>query len=813
MRRATLSNPPRFRLAERAPGRITLAADTGAVAHLFVLEEDIVRLLLLADGTVTSPPSWAIAAGASDIAEPGRDRLDITGFACPDCAVEETAETLTITTQRLRVTIRLHGLHCLWEQRDGDGWRLMAEDRPTQSWDFGWWDGRAHHYLARQPGERYYGLGERAGDTNRAGRRFRLTNLDPMGYDAEHSDPLYKAIPYVLVADADGACHGAFYDTLADVTFDFGREYDNYHGPYRHMVAETGDVDLWMIAGPDPRAVTRRFTWLTGRPALMPRWSLGYSGSTMSYTDAPDAAAQMAGFLEKLAEHDIGCTSFHFSSGYTSIDGKRYVFHWNRDKFPDPAAFVESYRAAGVHLVPNIKPALLVDHPRFAECAAAGLLVNDDSGTPVEAQFWDEVGGYVDFTNPEAARWWRERVTEALLDNGIDATWNDNNEYELWDARARFHGFGTPRAAAEMRPVQPMLMMRASRRAQIEARPDQRPYLVTRSGMAGLQRYAQTWTGDNRTDWKTIRYNARMAIGLALSGVSNSGHDVGGFAGPAPSPELLVRWIQAGIMMPRFSIHSWNDDLTANEPWMYPEMLPAIRRLMALRQTLIPFLYDLLLGYAAEGEPIVRPTWLDFPRDAAAWAENDEHLLGPDLLVAPVMEPGATTRTVRVPAGADWVHVWTGLRVPGGETATLDAPLDAPPPLLARAGSAMLVDLARGGWRPEPYRRGLWLFPPQDGAFDWSALEDAGDGDGPVDRLRLTGMADRDSVVVDIWREGPGTFGDDRVTVLLPPGDSRVLRVNGVTAPSNEPTERRAVTVTMRGAPPQRDEFAPTRSS
>ena len=532
-------------------------------------------------------------------------------------------------------------------------WRVIAADRATQAYDFGWWDGRAHHYCQRRAGERFYGLGDRSGDCDRAGRSFRLTNLDAMGYDAESTDPLYKSIPYLLVADAAGRCHGTFYDTVADAHFDFGRELDNYHGAYRHMVADAGDLDLWMIAGPEPRAVTRRFTWLTGRPALMPRWTLGYSGSTMSYTDAPDAAAQMAGFLSKLAEHDIGCTSFHLSSGYTSIGDKRYVFHWNREKFPDPQAFVATFAAAGVELVPNIKPALLRSHPRFDEVASAGFFVADEEGVAVEAQFWDEAGSYIDFTQPRAAEWWREQVKSALLDQGIVATWNDNNEYEIWDKRARFAGFGKPRAAAEMRPVQPLLMARASRRAQVEAFPQRRPYVVTRSGMAGLQRYAQTWSGDNRTEWKTLRYNARMAIGLALSGVSNSGHDVGGFAGPAPSPELLVRWVQAGVLMPRFSIHSWNDDGTVNEPWMYREALPAIRRLMALRQQLIPFFYDLLHRYHAEYEPMVRPTWLDFPEDPIAWQECDEHLLGPDLLVVSVMESGATTREVRPPAGAE----------------------------------------------------------------------------------------------------------------------------------------------------------------
>lgn len=779
MRHATLSNPPRFVLTARVPGRITLTADTGAVAHMFVLEDDIVRLLLLATGTVTSPPSWAIAPGAADIAEPGRDRMDVGGFTCPAFDCVATEDRLTLTTTRLRLTIRLHGLHCRWEQRDGDTWRPMAADRPTQAYDFGWWDGRAHHYLARRPDERFYGLGDRTGDTNRAGRRFRLTNVDPMGFDAEHSDPLYKSIPYLLVADGYGRCHGTFYDSVADVTVDLGRELDNYHGLYRHVVADAGDVDLWMIAGPDPLAVTRRFTWLTGRPALMPRWSLGYSGSTMTYTDAPDAAVQMASFLDQCARHDLGCTSFHLSSGYTSIGDKRYVFHWNRDKFPDPAAFIGSYADAGVRLVPNIKPALLRSHPRYDEAAAAGLFVADAEGQPVEAQFWDEVGSYIDFTRPEAAQWWRAQVTTSLLDQGMEATWNDNNEYEVWDRRARFHGFGSPVAAAAMRPAQPLLMTRASRQAQIEARPGQRPYVVTRSGMAGLQRYAQTWTGDNRTEWKTIRYNMRQAIGLALSGVSNSGHDVGGFSGPAPSPELLVRWVQAGVLMPRFSIHSWNDDRTVNEPWMYPQALPAIRRLMALRQTLLPFLYDLLHRYHAAYDPMVRPLWLDFPGDPAAWAEGDDHLLGPDLLVAAVAEPGATTRTVRTPAGADWIDVWTGNRVAGGVIVELDAALDGPPPLLARAGSAMLVDLATGGWRPEPYKRGIWLFPPGKGPFAWSAVEDGGDGDGPIDRWRMKGQADAQRIDLTLSRDGPGTWGDDRVTLLLPPSEKRTLIVNG----------------------------------
>jgi alpha-glucosidase len=780
MRRATLSQPPVFAVGERVPGRVTLASDTGALAHIFVLEPDIVRLLLLPDGTIKGGPSWSIAPGAEDIAEPGRDRMSVDGFACQDFALDEEDGALRIETAQLRLDIVLRGLGCKWSQMvDGD-WQVMAADRPTQAYDFGWWDGAVHHYLARNPGERFYALGERSGPMDRSGRRLRLTNLDAMGYDAETGDPLYKHIPYVLAADASGACHGEFIDNTSDMVFDFGAELDNYHGHYRHVRAAAGDLDFWMIAGPDPLAVTRRFTWLTGRPALMPRWSLGYSGSTMSYTDAPDAQVQMAQFLTHLEEHDIGCTSFHFSSGYTSIGPKRYVFHWNRDKFPDPAAFVQSYLDAGVKLVANIKPALLRDHPRFAEAAANGLFIADGEGQATEIQYWDELGGALDFTNPETAAWWREQVTQALLRLGIAATWNDNNECEVWDTRARINGFGDARAAAEVRPLQPLLMMRASRAAQIAHAPEKAPYVVTRSGMAGLHRYAQTWTGDNYTCWKTLRYNLKIGLGLALSGVSNVGHDVGGFAGPKPNPELFVRWVQAGVLMPRFSIHSWNDDHTVNEPWMHPQVLPTIRRLMALRQTLVPFFDDLAWRYAEQCEPIVRPLWLDHPQDAAAWTECDDHMLGRNVLAALVVEPGAATRTVRFPGTDVWYDVWTGEIHEGGTTAVLPAPLDGLPLLFARAGSAMIVDAAKQGFRPEPLKPALWLFPPVDvGEFCCGCVDPVArldDGMTPAGQWTFDGSAGAGTIALRVT----GPRSADQMKIVLPPTETRVLEVTSL---------------------------------
>jgi alpha-glucosidase len=238
-----------------------------------------------------------------------------------------------------------------------------------------------------------------------------------------------------------------------------------------------------------------------------------------------------------------------------------------------------------------------------------------------------------------------------LLKLGVAATWNDNNEFEIWSTDAQIHGFGEARRAVEAKTLQILLMMRASWEAQRAFAPDKRPFLITRSGTVGMHRYVQTWSGDNYTSWESLRYNIKMGVGLALSGVSNLGHDIGGFSGPAPEPELFLRWVQFGIFMPRFSIHSWNDDKSVNEPWMYPEITPYICDLIKFRYRLIPYLYDLLWRSHRYYEPMIRPSFYNFPEDENCFLENDDTLLGENLLVAAVVEPGKRARSVYLPSG------------------------------------------------------------------------------------------------------------------------------------------------------------------
>jgi alpha-glucosidase len=754
------------------------------VIHLFILEQDIIRVLVLPDGQLRFPKTWAIAPGLEDVPLAGRDRLDLEQFTLPAFELTETPEQLQVTTDRIRLTVRLKGFHCRWEVKQGGHWALAAADRPTQSYNFGWWDDRVYHYLKREPDEMFFGLGERAGDTDRTGKSYRLTNLDAMGYNARTTDPLYKHVPFYLTwKQRTKTGFGLFYDTLADCTFDFGRELDNYHGHYRYFVADHGDLDYYFIAGDRLAQVVRRYTWLTGRPAFTPKWGLGYSGSTMAYTDAPNAQEQMNEFLARCEEHDILCDSFHLSSGYTSIKGKRYVFNWDRSKFPDPAGFVRHFLEHGVRLCPNIKPCLLRDHPRFGEADSKGLFIREPNGKPALVQFWDDVGAYLDFTNPQTVDWWKTAVKDALLQYGIAATWNDNNEFEVLSPTPQIQGFGHPRRAVEAKVLQTLLMIRSSRDAQREFGPTKRPFLVSRSGGVGMHRYVQTWSGDNYTSWETLRYNIKMGIGLALSGISNLGHDIGGFSGPAPDQELFLRWVQFGIFLPRFSIHSWNDDGSANEPWMYPEITRYVSDLVKLRYQLIPYLYDLLWQSHRDYAPIIRPTFLDFPDDERCYQENDDMLVGANLLVAAVVEPGQLAREVYLPKDTGWFDFWTGAYFSGGQPVVLAAPWDRPP-LLVRAGSAMPLNVAKQHFSQREDRRGFYVWPePDSGQFEYECFEDDGESEryreGHFWSWRLKVDSSSSRITVNLDRSGEPDPVVDRVCLRFRRQERRPIEVHG----------------------------------
>ncbi|WP_409310855.1 TIM-barrel domain-containing protein [Pectobacterium sp. B1J-3] len=768
----------------QTPEYVELLVDDKHTFRLYILEQGLARVLIKQNDELQLKRTWSIAP-QQDVPWTGRNRESSEGFSLPGFLLEEYEGGLRVSTDRLRVTIH-QPLWLSWEYFDAQGeWQLLAADRATSAYLLNQHGDGVAHYQRRFPQERYYGLGEKAGNLERTGRRFEFRNLDAMGYNAAETDPLYKHIPFTITRRED-VSFGLFYDNLSSTWVDLGNEIDNYHQSYRRYQAEAGDLDYYLFIGPRVLDVTKSFVRLTGKTLFGPKWSLGYSGSTMHYTDAPDAQQQLIKFIALCREHDIPCDSFQLSSGYTSINNKRYVFNWNYDKVPQPEVMSQAFHHAGLKLAANIKPCLLQDHPRYDEVATQGLFIRDsESDAPERSSFWDDEGSHLDFTNPATVAWWQENVTRQLLEKGIDSTWNDNNEYEVWDGEARCHGFGEAISIKNIRPLMPLLMMRASLEAQQRFAPELRPYLISRSGCAGMQRYVQTWSGDNRTSWQTLRYNTRMGVGMSLSGLYNVGHDVGGFSGDKPDAELFVRWVQNGVMHPRFTIHSWNDDHTVNEPWMYPSVTSAIRSAIALRYRMLPYFYTLLWQASADDEPMIRPTFLDHEQDAATFAETDDFMLGRDVLVASVVEPEQRQRSVYLPANeSGWYDFYSGQWFMGGQTITLDAPLERLP-LLVRAG-AMLPLSGRTAYvnQKEDDCREFLLFPPAGPGVDRGLLfEDDGETwgwkQGNALWLRWEIRADSQRIDVSFTSEGEYQPAWHQAEIRLPAGEQRTLYING----------------------------------
>ena len=517
---------------------------------------------------------------------------------------------------------------------------------------------RVTHYSAMAEEDCFYGFGEKTGLLNKNKRFLRERATDAMGYDAEKMDTLYKHIPfYIQLSRATRKAVGVFYNNFYESVFNMGCEKSNYWSRYSYWQADGGDIDLFLIAGGSIRRVVDNYTLLTGRPALLPKRALGYQGSSMYYPELEkDSDDAVLNFIDTIKEEGFPIDGFHLSSGYASQNGKRCFFTWNTDRFKDPRAYFAAMNEKGAQNVPNVKPGILLCHPRFDEFNARNVFVKDaEQDTYAVGKWWGGDGAFWDYTSPDGRQAWKDFLTEALIDVGTDSIWDDNCEYDSLqdkDARCCFDGKGG--TIAQLKPIMSTLMCKMSAEAVVDHNPKARPYIVCRSGSAGIQKYAQTWCGDNYTSWKTLRYNIPIITGMGLSGQPNEGADIGGFYGPAPEEELFVRWVQNGIFQARFSIHSASNDNTVTEPWMYRGSAGLIRDAILLRYRFTPYLYSAEYEASRTGAPIMRPLVYEFQDDPNVYDESFEFLFGRDILVANVLEPGARTWKVYLPAGTRW---------------------------------------------------------------------------------------------------------------------------------------------------------------
>ncbi len=654
---------------------------------------------------------------SNELSENGRDKLSTVGFPMYKPGVYEEGETEKYTLgSGIEIKLSLKNF-CLEYYKNN---RLLFKDRAPLAYNFENEFGQGHfHYISREKDEKIFGLGDKGGKFNKYGREFRIETSDSMGYDAENTDVLYKHVPFFICDNSVGS-YGIFYDTSCDAYFNLGNEINNYYESYKYFKTDDNALVYYVIFG-TKEGIASKFAKMCGKQILPPKWSFDYCASTMAYTDASDSSIRMYEFLRKVKDLDLSCSAFYLSSGYTSIGDNRYVFNWNKGKFPDPAKFIQDFDNNQIKIIPNIKPAFLTSHPMYKYICDKGWFIKNEDGLPYLTQFWDGLGSYLDFTNKDAFEFWAKMVDEQLLGLGIQTSWNDNNEFDIKNGGAVACGFdGVMVKAKDIKTVLTYLMVLSSYSAQIKRYPNVRPFISSRSGGAGIRRLAQTWSGDNRSEFKDLRYCHNIGLTMSVSGFTFYGHDVGGFAGEMPSEELFLRWIQHGIFEPRFTIHSWNSDGSATMPWSYPAVFESVRGLFAERKSLLPYLYSMAYMAVEKNTPLTKPLCFCFD---GVDTEADAMMFGNDILVYFIFDEGQDSIGITLPKEYNWYlkdKIYTG-----GETVSLKIRPTDEMPYFIKCGSVIPIDEAEYGFHKDT-NIVFNVYPLETGTFESFYFDDDG---------------------------------------------------------------------------------------
>jgi len=534
------------------------------------------------------------------------------------------------------------------------------------------------HRALLEPGESIFGLGERAATFNLRGGKYGMWNTDPFGAYETGSDPLYLCIP-VYLSLTSNYNHLVFYENSYPGTFAFSETAE------AHL--EGGMLRYYFFTG-TLENIYHRYAELTGCPPLPPKWTLGYHQSRWGYKNESDILEVVNGFKV----HDIPLSAIHLDIDY--MNGYR-VFTINETRFPDLPRMVKELNDSGVKVVPIIDPGIKVDreYPLFNECIEKDLLCTLPDGSAAEGVVWPGKSIFPDFTNPRTRVWWAKQYEE-LFKCGISGLWHDMNEptsFKIWGkpslpTSVRHNMEGRKGDHLEAHNLYGLLMCQAGLQAFKQHRPGIRPWILTRSGWAGIQRYAWSWTADTKTCWNNLRQSLRTVLGLTLSGQPYSGPDIGGFSEDT-TPELYIRWLQLSSFMPFFRTHSSLTTLP-REPWKFGESTLVIARdFIKLRYALLPYIYTLAWQNSQNGTPIVRPFFWETHADPSSHDIDDAFFLGSDILVAPVLDEGATIREIILPPGR-WYDFWDHTTLEGPGQVIVQGNLETIP-VLIREGSVI----------------------------------------------------------------------------------------------------------------------------
>jgi len=465
---------------------------------------------------------------------------------------------------------------------------------------------------------------------------------------------------------------------------------------------------LVIIDGPDLPSLTRKLQTLVGKTPLPPIWSLGYHQCRWGYESDDDLE-----YLDsKFTKYQIPCDGLWIDIDY--MEGYR-VFTISEEMFSDPKTTTHGLAKNNRRVVPIIDPGVKQD-PGYAvydEGVENKYFCLNDERKPYIGMVWPGETAFPDFSQENVREWWAEHVAKFTTDNGFSAYWIDMNDPSTGPVEydsMKFQNGSQPHET--FHNLYANGMAKATRDGLLKAKPNERPFVLSRSGFTGINKYSAVWTGDNHSNEHYLKKTMACSLGLALSGVPFNAPDMGGF-GNNCTGEMLCKWMKMGFLFPFCRNHSAKG--TRNqEPWEFDDVtLDIVRHYIRLRYRFRPYLYQLFCDQEEKGEAIIRPLFYDFEdSDAKHLFEiNDQMMVGPALMQAPILSLISPSREVYFP-DCEWYSFHEGQVVTGDQRRIIRVG-EYQTPIFARMGSVIPVSSHSGHaesvWNPENIEMHLFV--------------------------------------------------------------------------------------------------------
>jgi len=579
--------------------------------------------------------------------------------------IKDAGEFLEVQSDQIIVRISKNPVRLQFFTKQG---KLINED--DAGFGTSWNGEQVTTYKKLQDGERFIGLGEKTGPLDRKGQGYQNWNTDAFAY-SPGADPLYCSIPF-YIGIHNGLTYGIFFDNTYKSFFNFGAS----NNRFASFSADAGEMNYYFIYGNSVSEIIQHYTHLTGRMEMPPLWSIGYQQCRYSYYPDKEVLTLAKTFREKDIPADTIVFDIHYMDQYK-------IFTWNDRDFSNPKALLNELQKLGFHVVLMCDPGIKIEdgYKAYDDGVKQSVFIKYPDGTNYSGQVWPGWCHFPDFTNPQTRAWWQAQLND-YVELGVEGYWNDMNEIATWgqmipeNIEMDFEGNNaTMRRGRNLYGFQ---MARGTYEGTKALMKGKRPFNLTRSGFAGVQRYAAVWTGDNVAYDEHMLLGVRLVNSMGLSGIAFAGYDVGGFVGDA-STKLFARWISIGAFSPFFRGHSMINSRDS-EPWAYGEEVEQIsRNYIKFRYQLLPYIYSLFYDASKTGMPVQRSLAIDFTHDPKIYDGQfqNQYLFGPSFLVAPV-ESDKNFVKVYFPAG-DWYSLYDGQHYGGNTEVILECPLNRLP--------------------------------------------------------------------------------------------------------------------------------------